>query len=441
MADMKRIRSIVGLLAGIFIFCGITRGLNFLYVLDADSEYERFVWNDFYASKGKIDNLYLGSSHVYCDINPYILDEKNGQYNFNMATPGQLMNGTYYLLKEADRNNEISHVYIELYYYFNVNDNFNLYEEPTKTDAFRNWNNLEYMKLSFNKLAYFWRTTDIEEYPNVFFRFSKYRSKIDDWNYIKDNIIQKTENKSDIGDLKRGYFPMNIVYKEKERVFEQGRILEMQPMAESSEKYLRKAISYCQKQDIPVTLFISPMYELQLISTENYDNYVAQVRLIADEYDIDFYDFNLAKEEYLSIQQTDFFYDEGHLNLTGADIFTDFFYQVMSGNTLENSKYFYDTYKQKLQDQEPEVYGIYYRKATDSKDNKRIIRNMWLASNREEGMEYRIVFTPAEQEPYMMQDFSENRQFTIDADEHGTCTITYRVKSMPDLEQTIEIEY
>ena len=66
---------------------------------------------------------------------------------------------------------------------------------------------------------------------------------------------------------------------------------------------------------------------------------------------------------------------------------------------------------------------------------------MWLASNREEGMEYRIVFTPAEQEPYMMQDFSENRQFTIDADEHGTCTITYRVKSMPDLEQTIEIEY
>ncbi len=438
---MKRTRSIVGILAGFLIFCEITRGLNFLYVSDNDSEYERFVWNDFYESKGEIDNLYLGSSHVYCDINPFMLDQLNGEYNFNMATPGQLMNGTYYLLKEAVRNNEISHVYIELYYYFNVNENFNCYEEPVNTDAFRNWNNLEYMQPSFNKLVYFWKTTDVEEYSNVFFRFSKYRSKIDDWDYVKNNIFQKTSNKSEIGELKKGYFPMNMVYKEKERIFEQGRILEMQPIAETSERYLRKSISYCQKREIPVTLFVSPIYELQLISTENYDNYINQIRLIADEYDIDFYDFNLTKEEYLPIQQVEFYYDEGHLNPTGADVFTEFFYQVMSGNTLENSEYFYDTYKQKLQNQEPTVYGIYYRKERNPQDDEQIIRNMWVASNREEGMEYRIVLAPEEREQYILQDFNENRQFAIGADEHGTCTVTYRRKGMSDLEQTIEIEY
>lgn len=440
---MKRLRSIAGILAGVFIFCAITKGLNFLYVLDADSEYERIVWNDFYESKGKIDYLYLGSSHVYCDINPFMLDEQNGQYNFDMATPGQLMNGTYFLLKEADKYNEISHVYIELYYYFNVKESFNYYEEPVKTNAFRNWNNLEYMRPSFNKLAYFLRTTDVEDYSSVFFRFSKYRSKIDNWNYVKDNFVQKmsNNNNSGTGNIKKGYFPMNTVYQEEERMFEQGCILEMRPMAETSERYLRKAITYCQQQDIPVTLFISPVYELQLISTENYDNYIDQVRLIADEYDIDFYDFNLVKEEYLPIQQAEFFYDEGHLNATGADIFTNFFYQVMSGNTLENNKYFYDSYKHKLQNQEPMVYGIYYRKVRNPKDDEQIIRNMWLASNRDDGMEYRIVLTPDEKEQYMLQDFNENKKFMIDADEHGTCTVTYRMESMPDLEQNIVIDY
>lgn len=87
-------------------------------------DWERNLWHYFYKDDGKIDNLYLGSSHVYYDINPALLDSMNGGYNFNLASSAQPLNGSYYLLKEAGKNNALSHVYLELYYQCSVKDNF-----------------------------------------------------------------------------------------------------------------------------------------------------------------------------------------------------------------------------------------------------------------------------------------------------------------------------
>lgn len=433
---MRKIKCAVGIVVGFVIFYGIVTVLNFLYILESDSQTERALWNGYYQSEGKISHLYLGSSHVYCDINPFLLDERNGQYNFDMATPGQLMNGTYYLLKEADKNNELSHVYVELYYYFNVKEYFNQYEEPIKTNAFRNWTILDHMKFSWNKLIYMGMTTQTEQYPDVLLGFVRYRSKIDDWGYAGENAIQKMghDDKEKVENT-RGYASRDTVYQERERLYQQSCILEENPMAKSSENYLRKAITYCQQRQIPVTLFVSPTYELQLISTEGYDNYVDQVREIAEEYQVDFYDFNLAKEEYLPIQKTEYFGDIGHLNTKGADLFTDFFWQVVSGTVSDNTGYFYDSYGQKLQNQEPAVYGIYYRASEDSE------KNMWVASNREAEMEYKITCTTSEGERHTIQDFHENKVFKVPAWEQGTCEITCRLKNMPNSEQTVEIVY
>lgn len=112
------LRTMVGIVLAITVFYGVAQMLNYMYVNPSDSGFQRLVLHDFYEDKGKIENLYLGSSHVYCDINPVYLDNINGGYNFNLATPSQLPNGTYHLLKEADRYNELSHVYVELLCFF-----------------------------------------------------------------------------------------------------------------------------------------------------------------------------------------------------------------------------------------------------------------------------------------------------------------------------------
>lgn len=444
---MKWLKRMAGIAVGFFLFYEITRGLNYIYV--PDSEWERIVMHHLYEDEGKIENLFLGSSHLHNDIDPFLLDEKNGQYNFNLATPAQLMNGTFYLLKEADRKNPLSHVYIELYYNYHVKNDDNT--EAIITEPFRNWQVTDYMKFSSNKLAYMASITDTEEYPGILFPFTRYRSELDNWDHIRATMESKRgeeyinyesshyfEDGNGYEECRaKGFRYSTRIYQEKDRIYGQGHILAQKPLAETSRYYLEKTISYCQKNNIPVTLFVSPIYELQVISTEGYDDYTGQIREIADEYGVDFYDFNLAKEEYLPIQQTKYFMDVEHLNANGAAMFTDFFWQVVSADPAENKNYFYDSYKEKLESKEPELYGIYYREEEQ-------IKRMWIASNRETGIEYRIVCMPGEpeeREEYMVQDFSENKEFTVAGEEHGICTIAYRFSEKPELVQTIEIEY
>lgn len=83
------------------------------------------------------------------------------------------------------------------------------------------------------------------------------------------------------------------------------------------------------------------------------------------------------------------------------------------------------------------MYGIYYREGDQSK-------HMRIASNREAGIEYKIVLTPtepADKGEYLVQDFNENKEFPVDEGEHGVCTITCRIRNAPEILQTVQIEY
>lgn len=84
----------------------------------------------------------------------------------------------------------------------------------------------------------------------------------------------------------------------------------------------------------------------------------------------------------------------------------------------------------------PAVYGLYYREM-----EKEQIKTLQIASNRESGLEYRVILTPCEGEQYMLQDFSENKKFTISVQEHGICTIVVRIKDSGEVIQTLETGY
>lgn len=437
------VRKGIEVLAAILVFAGIVLGLNYLYV-KADETYVwyRILWHSYYEDRGKIDNLYLGSSHVYDDIDLQILDELNGQHNFNLSTPGQIMNGSFYLLKEAVRDNELSNVYLEMFYVCSVND------EAINSNYHRNWNNTDFMEPSFNKIEYMIVNGGLDRCLDDIFPFTRYRTKLGDVEYVKQvteykkgGEYQAFQYHHDNGEgngyteyMPRGYRYTTRVYPECDRRYKQQYLLTEESMGHKSEQYCRKAIEYCQRKDIPITLFVSPINDLQLISTEGYDNYINEVREIAKEYEIPFYDFNLAKEQYLPLQQEQHFLDVGHLNSYGAAVFTPFFYEVVSGEEAENKKYFYASYADKLKETAPAIYGIYYRNSEEA-------RTMWVASNRDSEMEYRIILTPNEEEPYIVQDFDTNKEFSISQEEHGICTISARMKGSSQEIQTMEINY
>ena len=107
----KYIGRVLGALFLVCLFFGIEKVMEYALVNDTN-EWSRAMFHDFYTREENIDTLFLGSSHVYCGINPEVITQKTGESAFNMATPAQPLNGSYYLLKEADKYNDISHVYL-----------------------------------------------------------------------------------------------------------------------------------------------------------------------------------------------------------------------------------------------------------------------------------------------------------------------------------------
>lgn len=451
-AKFKKVRPCLQYLlkisVALLIFYGVCMALNTLYVQRSlANDQTRLLWHWYYKSSGKINNIYVGSSHVYCGMNPVMLNQLNGQYNFNLASSFQLMNGSYYLIKEADRDNPLSHIYLELYYRCRTPQKPET--DPIDISYFDNWLNTDYMKNSFNKLNYMYSICGTDKYIDMFFPFVRYRRDLDNWTSINKNLEEKgldsyLSYQWGRGEkyeryAQQGFLCSEKVLSDSEKIYQQKIILNEDPIGKKSEDYLLKIIRYCQKQDIPLTFFVIPTSELELISTEKYDNYYLQVKEIAETYDIPFYDFNLVKDKYLPIQHNEYFQDNTHLNGKGADIFTTFFYEVVSGDIVENRKYFYDSYTAKLDDLSPAVYGLYYKDFGDK-------REYCIASNRNAGVEYRISVTYADESqggagPIVIQEFAENKEFTMPIQTHGVCDIEARMVNGKETIKNLEIYF
>lgn len=430
-------KRIAGILGMIFMFWAIGELLNVMYVSEGGRN--QYLWHQFYEHEGEIDNLFLGSSHVFCGVNSVLLDDLNGQHNFDLSSAYQTLNASYYLLKEADRKNSLSHVYLEMYY------PVSLY---IGTGA-ENWLNIDHMEMSWNKCEYFVSiaSKDPRRLPEICFPYYRYRRFLGDWDYITQTIEGKRTNtyynvfedgngyEQSMG---QGYIYSSRVLQEHEKLLTSYNFLDESPMGEVSEQYLRKIICYCKEREIPITLFVAPMYELSPISAGHYDYYVDEIRAIAAEYGVAYYDFNLVREEYLPIQRDEFFMDTDHLNGAGADFFTVFLNQVMSGETSENEKYFHSSFEERLCAEEPRVYGLYVTEYTSEEEPFEQRKIYWVASNREDDMEYSITLVSEEGEVNLIQDFSENKEFTLSANEHGVCTI--RAKMKEDREEFCSLE-
>ena len=120
-------------------------------------------------------------------------------------------------------------------------------------------------------------------------------------------------------------------------------------------------------------------------------------------------------------------------------MFTVFFDKIMSEDVVENSKYFYESYSEKLRDIPPTVYGLYYRELITVEG--KAVKQFYIASSREADMEYRIVLTPNDGEQYIVQDFAENKEFVVDSYESGICTIVSRMRNNLEEVQTLEVYY
>ena len=198
---------------------------------------------------------------------------------------------------------------------------------------------------------------------------------------------------------------------------------------EDAEEYLRKIIEFCQQEGIEITLFSSPIADIQLMSLGKYDLYVEQVNNIAKEYGIDYYDFNLCHPKYMDIQDEHYYINAGHLNVYGAELFTQVLGEVMlakENGTKIPDDMFCTTYEEKQQYLDKRILGLEVYRLWTEEATEEITYVVESVDNLEQDIEFMISKKPKEGETELLQDWSENNTLTVPAGECGELYIEAR---------------
>ncbi len=452
----KSLKIIIGIIFGFLFFLAGCRFLNMMLV--EDDMWTKILFHSYYTREKNVDYAFIGSSHVLCDVEPFLLDGLNGGYNFNMSSPQQRMDTSYYLLREMADQNQLKHVYLECYYLcmtdheiwdrgeggYRVSDYIG---DPNHFASA--WLISNAMKPSLNSLAIRMHASDKDHMLENIFPFVRYREKLFDWGYMSGRLSNNMSRGEPEYFLHLDYVEPDgsewcQEYRDKGDLYSTGRNLDSEKkfpadrdltrfgLGTQSEKYLRKSIEYCKKKNIPVTVFVSPVMDFQLLSTGDYDNYVRELKAVVDEYEVPCYDFNLIKTEYLDIKHGEYFMDPEHLNTKGSEVYTKVLWDIVNRSEEKNKEVFYNSYEESLANREPEIFGVYYRMTESvneqNEDGSPVysMREFTVASNRKD-MRYRITaYIESEdgsvEEKLIGEDF-DGRAFAIPADQHGTILI------------------
>lgn len=437
----KKVKHIAACLLFCVMFIGC--GEFFRYILiDDTTSYTRITFHEMYEQEN-IDVLFVGSSHCYRSFIPEIFDNELGMNAFNGGTSSQNLDGSYMIIKEAARYNDIEHIYLELY--FDVA--FATYKE--RTEMTQTYIISDYLRPSLDKFQYLLGASTKDYYSNSFILARRNWSKFFDADYVKDLLVKKETDAYK-------YYEYTYVTGESEWYAGKGYVankdivenwnyfstsgwdnINFDDVSDDWFHSLEEIIAFCDKRNISLTLISAPMPNFLLAGVGNYDEYVRLVQSVIEGTNVNYYDFNLCKEAYFP-NTSSLFKDVNHMNCYGAETFSYLLSNFINGKISEE-ELFYDSYDEKLENLKSTVFGISYH--DDKNKDGETVRNCKIVSTGNDRLEYKISFLTAEGKFCKIQDFSDNKFFVIMPEEHGTLTIEYRLSDCPNEILAVDIIY
>ena len=328
---MKR-KGLVNILIFCFLFWSIGECLNFVLVDDSKS-YTRIMMHELYEEED-IDILFLGSSHCYRSFNSKLIDHELGVNTFNAGSSSQGMDGSFALLKEADKKRRIGKVYLEMYY----NIAF-LEENRNRTEMTPTYILGDYMKPSINKLTFLIQASSSTCYMNSILPARRY------WdNLLKPSVMCKTAHIKLSDNYKM--YDYSLCDSETEKYVGKGYVRTSQKVVDNmypDREYLtdiqisgisrdwlsalQSIIKYCKNHNIELVLVSAPISPYLIHRVNNYDEYYGFVSKIANDNEIPYYDFNLYKNDVFR-DNCEMFMDQDHLSAEGADAFSQMIVEI-----------------------------------------------------------------------------------------------------------------
>lgn len=415
-----------------FIICMLlmNEGFRFLLIDDAES-YTRITLHEMY-EQDNIDILFLGSSHSYRSIDTSVLDNAWGANTFNAGTSSQQPVASYYLLKEIGRENQLSHVYMEVYYDLMWSNED--YRSPTAAYIIS-----DYMKPSVNRFQFLWNTGGRDYLAHGLILGRRNWENLLDFSYIRENLQKKNtdayRNYQYLSFDNENYAGKGFVYSEEQ--VQSGTFAAKEPfspisacaISEENQIYLNKIISYCQEHSIELVFYSAPVPNFRLAGCGNYDSYIEQMELFLEGKNVPYYDFNLCRHD--SLPLNDLYYkDNHHLNGEGARLFSSVFADVFS-QSADQEDIFWESYAQKLQYEQKTVWGVICEQLKE--EDGTINVHITPVKNLDTPIYYTVYKREINEEDYIeCRPCSEEADFVLPAGESGY----FHIYVSPDPEGT-----
>ena len=364
----RRAILIIKTLLFIVIFYLITIPVAFLLRDDSES-YARIMMHELY-SQENIDVLYCGASHVSHGITPVLADQITGKNNFSSGTASQTIEGTYAILRQAVKLNKIEKVFIEMDFAVSAK-----YGKKGRNGFSADYLVSEYIKDPEIKIEYL-KSISVPKYylnhilpigkdkymtlnPKTIVKKSKSIINGDYYNYVYKSDDSEYDGKGCVLNLdyiQNGSFSNNR---------EEG-IINVQNISDEYKNTIDKIINICIENNIELIFYSMPCSDYYLAEKGNYDEYYNFCRNFLAERGFPYYDFNLANEKYLKLEDSDFS-DDNHLSKHGVYKWTKIFCDFFFTKQISQDDMFYSSYAEKLENQEDRIYGLVYLQSDDKK--------------------------------------------------------------------------
>ena len=430
MKNSKIIKNLITIAAAAVFFLLCSKMLSFLLLDDTES-YTRVMMHQLHHPEQNIDILFFGSSHVYRSLIPEITDESFGAYTFNAGTSSQKLDGSYELIREAAADNDLQHVYLELYYGV-----ANETDTESRTEMRSTYIISDYMKPTVRKLQYLIEASPKEYLINSFIPPRRNWTGLFDPAAMYSLAVKKCSaeyrnyewiapENTDEFYIDRGFVgnegSANPEDLWNSMAYDPVTVRDSIGRGDLWYGSLERIVRFCRNSGIALTFFIAPEQETTIVGRGNYQEYHDLIEGIASEYQVSFYDFNLCRPEFFDANDKSLFKDEDHLNTRGAEIFSRLSGDFFSGK-IQEDVLFYDSYTDKINANSIPFYGI----AGPSGHSGDGLLHCRIISGADEA-EFRIATTNESGQETLIQDYSTSRNFVLPENEHGTLSISYRV--------------
>lgn len=297
------------IIIGIIIFQILTYILSAKFVDPPDSPSAR-IKNFYNEKKNSIDVLFVGNSEGARAYSPISIWNEYGITSYNYGSSLQTIPMAYYKIKECLKYQQPKIIVLEAN---------SIFEEEKSDEACRkvidNWK-FDDVKLS----AINDENLPIKDKITYIFPIIKYHSRWDkleakDFKVLKKYYKEISYKGFPIIINKNGYNG-NINY-----MIESEKI---EKIEEIDKKYIKMIVELCKENDIKLLLNEVTTPLMWSLPKNN------ATKKIADEYEIDFIDCNLAQED-IKIDWTKDFHDKGgHLNIYGAEKVSNYIGKILS---------------------------------------------------------------------------------------------------------------